>query len=344
MGQMVVIRLKAKDDKSITAVNKLLKKARIDNSFITEQNNIDWLEDINTNPKSPQKHLKPLTLIQLKTMFNLYCEIGALNFDMAFGRTSQTLAKKYAKFILKYADLIQELQGAQSMLERYDFTLTKEEQLIIKKLNKVPVAERTKRDLQGGLMLCKSWSSEPFWVVFGKTINNYPIFMKDKQYEDENYNNLYRDDNGYAYLLIPLLPINNVQLEFVEKVYNDCWSMGLRESYNLFIPFIYGLDIVNTDKVAEDYREFYTGEELREKFWFIFKATNSMFPYNNANGFIWRQDKLAFTPCGTPLPSMQTWARCHILTAILRAIGPEVSAELMSNLTGKPYKKFEFTK
>jgi hypothetical protein len=349
MGQIVVIRLKTKDDKSITAVNKLVKRARIKKVFNTEQDNIDWCEDINNNPNSPQKHLKPITLERLKGLFNIWCEAGVMSFDVAYSRTSQAEAKRYAKFILKHADHIDRLEGALSMLDRYD--LTKAEQEAIKKLNytppapiKLPIDQRTKRDLQGGLMLCKSWGLQPFWVVFGKVKDDQPCFMKDRIYEDNSYNNLYRDDSGYAYLLIPLLPLDNRQLDFVEQVYSNAWNMGLRESFNLFIPFVYGLDLVNTDKVAKDYKEFYTVEELRERFYFIFKATESIFPYNNVNGFVWRDDKLAFVPCGTATPSMQVQAKCHILTAILRALGPEISAELMSKLLNKKYTKFEFTK
>lgn len=235
------------------------------------------------------------------------------------------------------------------MIERYD--LDEKEIEAITKLNyvppapkKLPVEERTKKDLQGGLMLCKSWGLQPFWVIFGKTKNDQPVFLKDRIYEDDSYNTLYRDDSGYAYLLLPLLPLNNSQLEFVEKVYNDAWSMGLRENFNLFIPFVYGLDIVNLNSVAKDYKENYTVEELRERFYFIFKATESMFPYNYVDGFVWRDDKLMFVPCGTKTPSMQVQARCHILTALLRALGPKISAEIMSTLMNKKYSEFEFTK
>jgi hypothetical protein len=135
MGQLVIIRLKAKDDKSITAVNKLLKKAGIKNSFITEEDNIAWIQDINNNPKSPQAHLRPLTVKQLKYIFGIWCEVGALHFDVAFSRTSQALAKRYAKFILKHADLIDQLQGANELIERYK--LSKEEQEVIKRLNTI---------------------------------------------------------------------------------------------------------------------------------------------------------------------------------------------------------------
>jgi hypothetical protein len=347
MGQLVIIRLKTKDDLGIIKINKLLKKAGIKNSFTTEQENINWCKDINTNPQSPQKHLKPITLEQLKGMFILWCTVGTLSFDVGFSRTSQAEAKKYAKFILEHEDLIEKLEGADELIERYK--LSTAEEIVIKKLNyippapiKLPVEERTKHDLLGGLMLCKSWGLQPFWVVFGNV--DEPMFMKDRIFEDDINNNLYKDKKGYTYLLLPLLPINNEQLKFVEKVYDNAWNMGLRESFNLFIPFIYAMDIINIDKVAKDYKKFYTGEELRERFWMIFKTTSDIFPYNGPNGFMWRTDKLMFVPCGTTTPSMNVQSKCSVLSALLRAIGPEASAELMSNLTGKTYLKFEFDK
>jgi len=135
MGQLVIIRLIAKDDKGIIEVNKLLKKAGIKRTFTTEADNIAWFNDINNNPKSPQAHLKPITLKELKGLFGLWCEVGVLSFDVAFSRTSQAEAKKFAKFILKHAERIKELQGAQEMIERYN--LSKHEVEIINKLNKI---------------------------------------------------------------------------------------------------------------------------------------------------------------------------------------------------------------
>lgn len=143
MGQLVVIRLKAKDDLGIIEVNKLLKKAGIKRTFTTEQDNINWFNDINNNPKSPQAHLKPITLKDLKGLFGLWCEPGVLSFDVAFSRTSQAEAKKFAKFILQHAERIKELEGALGMIERYN--LSKHEVEIIKKLNKIVPASKKLR-------------------------------------------------------------------------------------------------------------------------------------------------------------------------------------------------------
>ena len=223
-----------------------------------------------------------------------------------------------------------------------------EDKKVIKLLNvkekdpeKLPVEERTKKDLQSGHMLCKSWGLQPFWVIFGKV--DKPRFMKNKVYVDDAYNSLYRDKKGYGYLLLPLMPLNNNTVEFAEQVYDEAWDMGLREAFTYFIPMVYGLDVVNINKVADDFREFYTVEELKERFYFVYKTTHSIFPYGCPQGFIWRDLEKMFKPCGwSGDPSTQVQAKCNIMTAFLRALGPEISAEIMSKMTGKKYLKFEF--
>ena len=78
MGQLVEIKLKTDNDIEIRKINSILKKMKIENRFSLEQDNIDWLKDINTNLKSPQSHLKPadrdLTLEELKELFTRWTE------------------------------------------------------------------------------------------------------------------------------------------------------------------------------------------------------------------------------------------------------------------------------
>lgn len=350
MGQNVYIL--AKPEADLKKLNLALKRLDLKNSFTTAKDIDNWLNDINTDPKSPQGHLKPadrdLTREELCKMFENYTTIGLLSFDVYFSRTSDIEAAKYLKFICANALSIEHLKNFKSFIERYPVNL--KEKLIIESLNletpdpvKLPKSEQEIPDLQGGLLLCKSWSLKPFWVIFGKTENDQPRFLKSKIYEDDMYNNIYHDKAGYAYLLIPLMPLGNNQLEFVEEVYHNCWQMGLRECFTYFIPFIYGLDISNINKVATDFKEFYTGEELRERFWAMFRATESIFHYNGPQGFVWRDLQGMFVPTGFGgNETSQIKARCSVLTALLRAIGPEASADLMSNLTGQVHKPFEF--
>lgn len=344
MGQLVYIKAKPGTEEDL---NKKLKRAGIKCAFITAEMNQDWLNDINTNPDAHQKHLKPkdrdLTMDELKDIFPSWTEVGLLSFDVAFGRTDDDEAAKYAKFIEANADSLECVRGGDEFIKRYD--LTPAQAKIVTELEKpepepekLPEDEQVKPDLQSGLFLCKSWSPTPFWVVFGKV--EKPTFLKTRIYRDELYNNIYRDKKGYAYLLLPLMPINNRQVEFVTEVYNQAYEMGLRESFNFIIPLVYGLDLVNINEVATDYLETYTPEEIKERFKTVFQMTSSVYPYNYFDGFVWRDDKKRFVPTGGK--SMQINTRCSILTALARAIGGKYAAVITSELTGSRYVEFEF--
>lgn len=346
MGQRVYIKLKS--DINPEAINEILKTMEIENEFITEKNTIKWVRDINKNPKSPQVHLKPqdrdLTIEEMKAIFPGYTEVGLMSFDVAFGRTDEEQAQKYLGFIEFYKDGIEYLRGADSMLDR--FNLSAEQQKLITSLDKVeplpvklPKDQQTKRDLQSGLFLCKSFGQvQSFWVIFGNVES--PRFMKERIYEDDAYNNLYKDKKGRAFLLVPLIPLNNKQVEFASKVYSEAWEMGLRENFNFIIPVLYGLDLVNYGEVAEEYKAFYSEAELIERFKQVYEYTAVTFHYNYPGGFVWSDVKKRFKPCGNETTLMQS--RCSVMTSLVWAIGKTKAAELMSMYTGIKYLPFEF--
>ena len=345
MGQIVCI--KAKSTADLDKLNAVLTKMDIKNDFTTTKHNIDWLRDINTNPESHQRHLKPkdrdMSMDELKQAFENYTEIGLLEFDVAFSRTDEETAQKYLEFIRKHKKDIEYLRGAAELIERYETSL--EDKKVIISLNKVepdpvklPKDEQTTDDLQGGLFLCKSWGLQPFWVIFGKV--DSPVFLKKRIYVDDMYNNLYKDKQGHAYLMLPLLPLNDLQLDFVEKVYSEAWDMGLREAYSFIIPVIYRLDMTNYFNVTKDYQKFYTPEELKERFVALMTQYQSTYGYNLPGGFIWSDVQKKFKPCGNNTTLMQSV--CSILTCLVWAMGKDKAAELMSNMTKVKYLPFEF--
>ena len=345
MGQLVKIILKDRSEESIIKTNEILKEYGIINSFTTEQDNIDWVQDINTNPLSPQKHLKPITLEGIKEAFGLWTDVGLMSFDVAFSRTSQLEAEAYTAFIHDHMEIIDTIDSGKELIERYD--LIDEVVAVIKKLStkekepeKLPEDQRTKHDLQGGLFLCKSWSISPFWIIFGKV--DSPVFLKDRIYVDDNYNSLYKDKNGYAYMLFPLLTVDKNQLDAVIRIYDQAWELGLRENYNFIIPLIYGMDIVNITDVAKNYSESYSIEELRERFFSVMKTTSSIYPYNGCYGFVWNDIKKRFIPTGTNTPMMQLQTKCSVLTSLVRSLPAEMAAEIMSTLLNKKYIASEF--
>lgn len=343
MGQLVYIKMRP--ESNLVNINKYLETVGIQNAFTTEQMNIDWVDDINNNPNSPMNHLKPITLDKLKENFPSFTEIGQLSFDVAFGRTEQEEADNYARFIVLFKDEIASLEGADELINRYD--LTTEQKIIIMSLNKIPdepkklpEEQQLKHNIQGGIMLCKSWSPTPFWVIYGNV--EKPIFLKDRIYEDDLYNNIYKDKKGYAYLMIPLIPLNNQQVEFASKIYVQAFEMGLREDYNLFIPVVYGLDLVNYKEVAESYQEYYTHEEIVERFYQLFETIINQYPYNNMNGIVWDDRTKRFKPCGVTNPTSKHLAMCSILTSLVIAMGNKKAAEAMSKLLYRKFLPFEF--
>lgn len=342
MGNEVRIVLKAKDDEAINVINAILIQRGIDNAFLNNKNVEDAVKDIN-KPDSPQAHLQPMTKEKLIEMFPSWYEVGAMAFDIAYGRTSQVEAKEYAELIVTIKNDIQYITKADDIIERYD--LSSKEQKVIKSLNKLPEEpvklpkdDRMIHDLQGGHYLCDSFSPQPFWVIYGNV--DMPMFLKDKIYEDDMLNTLYRDKKGYAYLLMPLMKLGQEGLNKIIEAYHHAMELGLREDPNYLLPLMYGLDITNINDVAEGYLDFYGKNKLKQKFMDAFTHINHLFPYGSYNGFVWRDRECRFVPIG--IKTMKTISMCNVLTALLRAMGSEYAAQVMSKLLDKPFKAFEF--
>jgi hypothetical protein len=264
------MKIKLKDLNKINKMNKVLEEMGIEYKFWSEEDNKAWLNDINTNPESPQKHLKPkgrdLTLAELKEMFEAWTEVGIYETDLYYGRTSEEQMQKIGKFIYNYSDEIEFLDGSDILLERgnipeeYHSTIAKLEKEDIPPV-KLPEDQQYIPNLDGGVLLCKSWGIKPFWVTYGKV--ERPRFLKEKIYEDNLYNNIYKDKEGHSYLLVPL---NDFSKGFGEKVFSEAWDMGLREHPNYFMPMVYSYDLTDIKKIGESLFEFYSSEELLERF------------------------------------------------------------------------------
>lgn len=345
MGQTVKIKLKTKVDAEIENFNSILETMGITNKFVTEKMNIDWVNNINIDPKSPHAHLKPITLEKLKEFFTYYTEIGLLDFDVAFGRTSQEQVDLYAMFIHENKDQIDYVKGGDELVSRYNIVSEYAEtilnlNLIPDKPKKLPKDQQTKDDLQSGQFLCKSWGLKPFWIVFGNV--DQPTFMKKRIYVDDLYNDLYKDKQGYAYMLFPLLPFGNDSLEKAYDWFDYAWELGLRETANFILPILYGFDFANFDNVVNGYKEFYTQDEIIDRFEKVFKMTTDIFPYNYPNGIVWRDREKMFKAIGSN-PTSLAQSRCSMLTCLLRSIeNKKTIADIMTMYTGKKYIPIEF--
>lgn len=345
MGQNVKIKLKTNVDSEIDKMNLILETMAIPNRFITEKMNMDWVDNINNDPLSPHAYLKPITLDELKQTFSYFTELGYIDFDIAFGRTSQEDVDLYALFIHENKDQIEYVKGGDELVKRY--VLVPEHAETILNLNvepeepeKLPKDQQTKDDLQSGQYLCKSWGLEPFWIVFGNV--DMPIFMKKKIYVDDLYNNLYKDKKGYSYMLFPLLPFDNDSLTKAYGWFDRAWDMGLRETANFILPILYGFDFANYDSVVNSYKEFYTQDEIIERFKTVFKMTTDLFPYNYPNGIVWRDNDKKFKAIGRN-PTSLAQSRCSMLTCLIRSIeDKKIITEAMTMYTGKKYIPIEF--
>ena len=345
MGQLVYIKLK--DGVNPEQANTYLQDNGL-NDFTTEQDNIDWLEDINTKPNSPQAHLKPadrdLTMEELKKTFPRWTESNLLSFDVAFSRTSQREIDGYCEMIHDNVDDIEYIDGADDIIERY--TVALEMKPILGKLNKpeevpelLPKEEQNQPNLEGGLFLCKSFSIKPFWVIFGRV--NRPKFLKEKIYKDDLYNKIYHDKQGYAYLMFPLLKLDGKEMDAVTKSYMHAWGIGLREDFSLLIPLIYHFGIADHDNVARDYMETYTEpDELLNKFKQVFKYITSTYEYSSKylTGFHYSVVHKKFRVNGA---NSVLEAQIGVLTALLRAIakkhGYDVAANLLTEITNEKF-------
>jgi hypothetical protein len=343
MGQLVYIY--SKTNKASEILNTKLKALGIKNAFNTEQDNIEWLKDINTNKESYHKHLKPagrdLQMAELQEMFKGQTEPNVMSFDVAFDRCDDEEGKKYLNFIEDNIRNIKHLRGADELITRYD--VSNSQKILIKKFNikdndpeKLPIAEQYIPKLESGLLLCKSWGLEPFWVIFGNV--DSPTFLKSKIYKDDLYNEIYKDKKGYAYLLIPLIrmDITNTQLdELIESI----WNMGVREDPYYYMPIIYGIDIPND--AYKSYPNTYTIEEIEERF----LQQANQHKYNNRYGIGWNSTKSRFVVYGGE-NTIKNIAAMSVLTNLLMAIlikkGDVYVADLMTKSFNTHYIPSEF--
>lgn len=259
-----------KESANTEKLNQILDSMKSENEFITPKMNQEWLDDINTNPKSYQRHLKPedrdLTMEELKESFSFFTEEHVLKCDTKFDRTSSEEMQRLAQFVYDYKGDIDFVKNSDTLMEKSD--IPTEHQQVLNDLEKpyippekLPEDEQWKPDMTSGVLLCKSWGIEPFWVMFGSV--DSPRFAKEKIYKDNVYNNLYRDNKNRGYMLLPLYDFSE---GFIQKVINEAWEIGLRENPTYFAHMVYNFETNATEKeLGEEFKEFYTVDERIER-------------------------------------------------------------------------------
>jgi len=297
MGQKAVVIAKDKSNENLEKLNKALKEIGFTRtSFTTEADILKWYKNVLTDGDSDYSWIREqyvdengqFTLESYKELLKIHDEkVGYVAFDYAFGRTSTRQLNKIARFIYKNQEQLKPIKGMDDILERGEApNYIKKVLKDFKHKNlpaiKLPEDEQYHPDCQSGIMLCKSFSPNPFWVIFGKV--DEPKFMKEKIYANDIMNRIYRDEKNLGYMLIPLVSLG-VPTMFGKLTQNEfftrAWDMGLREHPNFFFPFIYKNSFVKETKkfykeVAKEFSAHYTPEELQERYNTVRKHYNKI--------------------------------------------------------------------
>jgi hypothetical protein len=301
--------------------NKILEKLGIQGKFKTKAMNQEWLDEINSDPES---HLKPegrdLTMKELREIFK------KPNFDLYFGRTSDEQMKLIAEFIESNQGYIKYVQGGDLLIDRGEVTKNQQEVIELLERKRLPALElpkelQTKNPPNSGILLCKSFSPDPFWVLYGKVDD--PKFMHNRIYVNNKHNDLHRDKEGRGFMLIPLCPFGS-GVDFFNDVYNKAAEIGLREHPNYFIARVYGNAVelnIDHNELAEEFVKYYTLPELVERFKDTFRSLHTggyVYSQNIRLGFSYNKNKEVFK---ANWKKEGEYSRVQVLNALWVALG-----------------------
>lgn len=336
MGGFTKIRLKDKSQSNIDNVNAMLGKAKIikEYRFYSEKNVKQEYKYYLKGDGHYPEHLFPANQINSYDDFKsrwsaealgevFVPKFGTLTFDCYYDRTPERVMNQIAKFLIKNIYLIGEVEGSFSTFVEKCNLNQKDKQTLLSledssEPEMLPKDEQYHPETQSGMFLCKSFSLEPFWIIFGNV--KRPSFMKEKIYKDDLYNNIYRDKKGYAYMLIPPMPINNNQYEWLVEMLDHAQQLGLREHPNFIASYVYKLSMIDTDEVAKEFKEYYTKDEIIERFNIVFHELEGIHGYNMAGGFVWSDKEGKFIVLSR---NSTIQAHCDILNAMLKATNIE---------------------
>jgi hypothetical protein len=337
MGGFTKIQLKDCDQENIDKQNEKLDKIGLkkDIRFYSEKDIRDeyaFYRSTSNKDEYYPPHLFPKPINNYNEFKKIWTgmgevfvpPIGALTFDCYFDRTSQRAMKMIGKYLLNNIDQIEKVEGSfTTFVERTGLPTKKK--LILYQLEtpkqepeKLPKKEQYIPDIQTGHFLCKSIGIEPFWVTFGNV--EEPTFMKKKIYKDDLYNEIYRNKEGYAFMLMPLMPLD-VETDWHEKVINRALDLGLREHPIFILSYLYGVESNNEEKYIKEVKECYSKDEIVKKFNIVHNQLKETYGYGTINGFELNITKNKFEPCLGDRGSRKMQAHCQILNVFLKASG-----------------------
>jgi hypothetical protein len=230
------------------AFNAQYPKAETPLYFITDEDNRAWLADINTNEKSPQRHLKPadrdLRLKELTDMFSVWTTCGMAQIDVGFSRTSVEDMGNILAFTAKHRHEFKEISGIRDVIERSEtgeqyqhlsYLDTTFEHVSYELSDENPIKQGHWE--KGGVASLLNWGNSTTLAVYGNCES--PCFLKQRKYIDPSMDPLRTTKDGKGIMLFPTLPLNANSDTLAFAHYEAAHGLSIREPMSSFMCQLY---------------------------------------------------------------------------------------------------------
>ena len=216
--------------------------------FISEADNQSWLDDINTNPESDQKHLKPkdrdLTMDELTKMFIAWTKVGMAQMDIGFSRMEEEDMQKALTFIGENKSIFKEIDGIHDLVERSETGDKFKHLLYLDKhfpesTSKIPETHPKYKAIHtsGAIAYIRGTNGAEVGVLYGNV--ETPQYMRARTTLHPEDSGFIKDPQGRHILLVPLIPMDHTGQDVAIDAYNRCISLFFQEPMALFMAKIY---------------------------------------------------------------------------------------------------------
>ena len=231
MGGLVLIH--CRDESLIEAVKADPLLAQ-EIGWQTESDVLAWLNEINNDPKSPQRHLKPagryLDLAELQRRISV-ARFPFVCFDCYFQRTSEAAMRRMLELALEYVETINEIEGSyRDWWERCGIEDTAENRRTF-----FPVSRKCARRLWPRLAPLRKRQARPEHYSRAYPARHYPDrevrvvfanvdrckFVRDNEFYDYYDNPPMKDAQGNRYMLVPLVPLGPGGERVANHIYGE---------------------------------------------------------------------------------------------------------------------------
>lgn len=243
MSEIITFKLKNKSEDNINLVNIILKSKFNQALFFNSRaENQAWLDDINNNPNSQQRHLKPengnLSMDDFLRRFEYFTGVGVARIDVAYGRTPKEELEQIVYFLIEFEELISSVDKIDELVSRSGLSEIK---LLKKDLNsliesfttdcdmdeQVDDVEEEFYDIDTGIKKLNLFSKNK--INFKHISCEKPVLKKRKVFVNEDINPIHRNKFGEALIYIPLVEDIKSHTD-IYAIYEQCVSLGVHES------------------------------------------------------------------------------------------------------------------